>query len=65
MGNVSSIIWQKVWIVVKRPIGALACHYKGEEENRGSAEGGGFKTTSFATAKSGEKGRAIIVVCSC
>jgi hypothetical protein len=65
MGNVRSIIWQKVWIVVKRPIGALACHCKGEEEYRGSAEGGGFKTTSFATAESGEKGRTIIVVYSC
>jgi hypothetical protein len=56
-------MWQEVWIVVKRLIGALACHYKEEEEFRGSAERGYFKTTSFATAESGEKGRT--VVCSC
>jgi hypothetical protein len=61
MGNVRSIIWQEVWIVLKRPICALACHYKGEEECHGSAERGYFKTTSSATAKSGEKSRTIIV----
>jgi len=43
MGNVRLIIWQEMWIVLKRPIGALACHYK-EEEYRGSAERGDFKT---------------------
>lgn len=36
--------------MVKRPIGALACHYKGEEEYHGSAVRKDFKTTSFATA---------------
>jgi len=57
MGNVRSIIWQEVWIVVKRAIGALACHYEGELEYRGSTERRDFKTTCFATAKSGEKCR--------
>jgi hypothetical protein len=49
MGNVRSIIWQEVWIVVKRPIGALACHYKGAKEYHGSAVRKDFET-SFATA---------------
>ena len=64
MGNVRSIIWHVAWIVVKRSIGALACPYKGKKKYRGSAERR-LKTTSFATAKSGKKGRTIIVVYSC